>query len=72
MEMTRKINIRNFNFYTILSILFLLAGILIYIYWGTTYNVWYDVGIYSLTIVFVIPGIIGLILSLMQKEEIED
>ena len=72
MEMTRKINIKNFNFYTILSILFLLAGILIYIYWGTTYNVWYDAGIYSLTIVFVIPGIIGLILSLMKKEKIED
>ncbi len=72
MEMTKKINIKNFNVFTILSILFLLAGILIYIYWGTRYEIWYDVGIYSLTIVFIIPGIIGLILSLMKKEEIED
>ena len=72
MEMTKKINIRNFNVFTILSILFLLAGILIYIYWGTRYEIWYDIGIYSLTIVFIIPGIIGLILSLMKKEEIED
>ena len=56
----------------ILSILVLLAGILIYIYWGTRYGVWYDVGIYSLVIVFVIPGIFGFILSLMKKEEIED
>lgn len=72
MEITKKINIRNFNFYTILSILFLLAGIFIYIFWGTYYNVWYDAGIYSLTIVLIIPGIIGLILSLMKKEEIED
>jgi len=72
MEITKKINIRNFNVFTILSILFLLAGILIYIYWGTRYEIWYDVGIYSLTIVFIIPGIIGLILSLMKKEEMED
>ena len=72
MEMTKKINIRNFNVYTILSILILLVGILIYIYWGIYYDVWYDVGIYSLTIVFIIPGIIGFMLSLMKKEEIED
>ena len=72
MEITKKINIRNFNVFTILSILILLGGILIYIYWGTKYEIWYDAGIYSLTIVLVIPGIIGIILSLMKKEEIED
>ena len=72
MEIINKIDIKNFNFVTRLSILALLAGILIYIYWGTRYSVWYDIGIYSLTIVFVIPGILGLILSLMKREEIED
>ena len=72
MELLSKINIKNFNFYTILSILVLLAGIFLYIDWGIKYDVWYDLGIYSLVIVFIIAGIIGFILSLMKKEEVED
>jgi len=64
-----KLNFKNFNEYTILSILFLLGGLLHYIYWGIRYGVWYDIGIYSLTIVLVLPGIIGIIISLMEKEE---
>jgi hypothetical protein len=64
-----KLNLKNFNFYTAVSILLLLAGILFYIYWGTRYGVWYDIGIYSITIVLVIWGIVGIILTLMEKEE---
>jgi len=64
-----KLNIKNFNAYTILSILFLLGGLLHYIYWGARYGVWYDIGIYSITIVLVLPGIIGIILSLMEEEK---
>jgi hypothetical protein len=64
-----KINIKNFNFYTILSILFLIAGIGIWLYWIIRYGVVYDIGIYSLAIVFIIPGIVGFILSLMDKKE---
>jgi len=64
-----KINIKNFNFYTILSILFLIAGIGVWILWIIGYNVVYDIGIYSLAIVFIIPGIVGFILSLMDKKE---
>jgi len=64
-----KLNIKNFNAYTILSILFLLGGLLHYIYWGTRYGVWYDIGIYSITIVLVLPGIIGIILSLMEEKK---
>jgi len=64
-----KINIKNFNIYTVLSILFLLGGIFHYIYWGTRYGVWYDIGIYSITIVLVLPGIVGIFLSLMEKED---
>jgi hypothetical protein len=67
-----KMDIKNFNTYTILSILFLLAGLLHYIYWGTRYNVWYDIGIYSITIVLILPGIIGIILSLMEREVEEE
>ena len=65
-----KISLKNFNIYTVLSILFLLAGIFIYLYWKIRYeDVWYDIGIYSLMIVLIIPGIIGIFLSLMEKEE---
>ena len=72
MDIMKRIDIKNFNILTIFSILVLLAGLLIYIYWGTRYGVWYDIGIYSLAIVFIIPGIIGILLSLMEKEETED
>jgi hypothetical protein len=68
MEMI-KINMKNFNIYTILSILFLIAGIGIWLSWIIRYGVVYDIGIYSLAIVFIIPGIIGFILSLMDKKE---
>jgi hypothetical protein len=66
-----KLNIKNYNAYTILSILFLIAGVLYYIYWGARYGVWYDIGIYSITIVLVLPGIIGIIFTLMEEEKEE-
>ena len=64
-----SIKLKNFNIYTVLSILFLLGGLIHYIYWGSRYGVWYDIGIYSITIVLVIPGIVGIILSLMDIKE---
>ena len=64
-----KINFKNFNAYTILSIIFILGGVLHWIYWGNRYGEWTDIGIYSVTIVLVLPGIIGLIISLMETEE---
>jgi uncharacterized membrane protein (DUF373 family) len=64
-----KIDKKNFNFYTILSILFLIAGIGIWLFWIIKYGVIYDIGIYSLAIVFIIPGILGFFLSLMDKKE---
>jgi len=63
-----KINTKNFNIFTVLSILFLLAGLIHWIYWGVRYGVWTDIGIYSITIVFVLPGIIGILLTLHEKE----
>ena len=65
------VDIKKFNFKTILSLLLLIAGILFYIYWGVTYGVWADIGIYSITIVFVLAGIFGTLLSLLEEEEEE-
>jgi hypothetical protein len=61
-------DIKNYNFKTVLSLLLLLAGILFYIYWGVIYGVWVDIGIYSITIVFVLAGIVGMILSLLEDD----
>jgi membrane protease YdiL (CAAX protease family) len=71
MELLQKTHIKNLPV-LILSIIFLLAGIIHYIYWGTRYGIWYDIGIYSLTIVLVLPGVIGIILSFLDKKEEEN
>jgi hypothetical protein len=68
----RKISLKNFSFFTIVGILMIIAGLLIWIYWGTRYGVWTDISIYSLTSVLIIAGIVGTIISLMEKEEEED
>jgi hypothetical protein len=64
-----KINIKNYNIFTILSFLALIAGILFYIYWGIRFGVWLDPGIYSITIIFVLSGILGILLTLYEKPE---
>ena len=66
------VDIKKFNFKTILSLLLLIAGILFYIYWGVTYGVWADIGIYSITIVFVLAGLFGTLLSLLEENEEEE
>ncbi len=62
-----KLNIENMNLFTILSALLFIAGIGFYIYWGIRFGVWADIGIYSVTIVFVLGGLLGIILSLYEK-----
>ena len=64
-----KFNIEKINWKTILSLLFLIAGIVFYIMWGITYNVWADIGIYSITIVFVLSGIVGTLLSFLEPTD---
>ena len=66
------VDIKKFNFKTILSLLLLIAGILFYIYWGVTYGKWADIGIYSITIVFVLAGLFGTLLSLLEENEEEE
>ena len=72
MELKTDINIRNFNGWTILSILFIIAGLAFYIWWGLNYGVWMDSGIYSITIVFVLGGFFGLLLSLSKEKKEEE
>ena len=62
-----RINIKKFNVFTLISVLAIIAGLGFYLYWGSKYGIWYDIGIYSITIVFVLPGVIGTILTLLEK-----
>jgi hypothetical protein len=64
-----KLDLKKLNIFTIISLLLLLAGILFYFYWGIRFGVWYDVGIYSITIVFVLGGILGTFITLMEITE---
>ena len=59
-----KPTLKNTNAYTIFSIIVLIAGLLLYITWGLRYNIWADIGIYSITIILVLGGLFGAILSL--------
>jgi hypothetical protein len=59
-----KPTLKNINAYTIFAIIVLIAGLLLYITWGLRYNIWYDIGIYSITIILVLGGLFGAILSL--------
>ena len=68
-----NISLKNFSFFTILSLLMIIFGIIHYFYFNLRYgDTWTDIGIYAFTIMFVFPGIIGLIISLMDKTEEED
>lgn len=62
-------SIKNINAYTIFALIVLIAGLLFYITWGLRYGVWADVGIYSITIILVLGGLVGAILSLMMEKE---
>ena len=65
-----ELSMRKINAYTIFALLVLIAGILFYISWGLHYGIWVDIGIYSITTVLVLGGLLGAILSLsMEKTE---
>jgi len=63
---------KNINAYTIFALIVLIAGVLFYISWGLRYGVWVDIGIYSITIVLVLGGLLGAILSLSMKKTEEN
>ncbi len=64
-----NINVKNFSVFTIISLLALIAGITFYLYWGSRYGVWFDIGSYSITIVLILSGVAGTLLSLIGKNE---
>jgi hypothetical protein len=67
-----ELSMKNINVYTIVALIVLIAGLLLYISWGLRYNVWADIGIYSITIVLVLGGLLGTILSLSYEKTEEE
>jgi hypothetical protein len=67
-----ELSMKNINMYTIVALIVLIAGLLLYISWGLRYNVWADIGIYSITIVLVLGGLLGTILSLSYEKTEEE
>jgi prolipoprotein diacylglyceryltransferase len=68
-----KPSLKNINAYTIFAIIVLIAGLLLYVTWGLRYpDAWTDIGIYSITIVLVLGGLIGAVLSLTFEKTEEE
>ena len=51
------------DFKLVLSLISLVIGIVFYLLWGITYGVWADIGIYSVSIIFIILGILGVLFT---------
>jgi hypothetical protein len=67
-----QLSIKNFSAYTVFALLVLLGGILLWITWGIQYGVWSDIGIYSITIILVLGGLLGTIISLSIEKTKEE
>ena len=54
-------------FYTILFML----GVGLYISWGILFNVWFDLGVYSICLMLIGFGLVGMLLySYMERQEL--
>jgi hypothetical protein len=67
-----ELHMKNFNVYSVLALIMIIAGIVLYFIWGMQYNVWTDIGIYSITSVLVLGGLLGFIVSLTLERTTED
>ncbi len=52
----------------VFSAFLIVLGIIYYIGWGLSYNVWADIGIYSPVAILISTGILGIILSTKEKK----
>ncbi|UCF07521.1 MAG: hypothetical protein JSW28_07690 [Thermoplasmata archaeon] len=58
-------------FKLIFSVLVLIAGVALYIFWAASYNAWTDIGLYSVCIIVIGFGVAGIFLS-TRKEVVEE
>ncbi len=53
----------------IISWILIAIGAIFYFAWGLLYDVWTDIGLYSLSVTLIGFGILGVILAKVKKEE---
>ncbi|HDN81896.1 MAG TPA: hypothetical protein ENG41_04155 [Methanomicrobia archaeon] len=53
--------------YAILSFLSLLTGVIFYVLWAIYYGVWFDIGIYAPSAIFILLGVFGLLYSFLKE-----
>lgn len=64
---TIKLNIRTIPFFFLTTL-----GILFYVIWGIAYDGWTDIGVYSITILLLGFGLVGVYLySIIDEEDME-
>jgi len=68
-DVLKLINLRNFNEWTIISSIVMIAGLVFWIGWGVTYGVWMDIGVYAFSAFLFLGGFFGFLLSLAPKQE---
>ena len=55
------------NVWTILSVLVLLLGVAFWLYMGTTYSNWSDIGVYSVGVTLIGLGLAGALASMARR-----
>lgn len=56
-----------------LSFALLLGGVVFYVGWSIAYGDWYDIGLYSVSVILILFGILGIVLSHFRiKQEESD
>ncbi|HEC81286.1 MAG TPA: hypothetical protein ENI42_02505 [Thermoplasmatales archaeon] len=50
------------------SLLVLACGIIFYVGWSSMYNVWTDIGVYSVSIIFILLGALGFLISSSEEK----
>ncbi|KAA8923481.1 hypothetical protein [Thermoplasma sp.] len=51
-----------------ISAALLFIGLAFYLSWSILYDTWFDIGLYSFTIVLVVFGILGIMLTTIKDE----
>ncbi len=57
------------NILEYLSFAVLLGAVVFYVGWSIAYGDWYDIGLYSLSIILILFGILGIVLSRLKRKQ---
>jgi hypothetical protein len=53
---------------TVLGLLLLVSGVIFYVGWSAYYGAWTDIGVYSLSIILIVSGVLGILLSIIPEQ----